>query len=145
MILVERPPNFEQILKAFPNAGGDGVIFAFGDYIYNPSGKPIPEPLLRHESVHQSRQLKGTGAFGDFAHGPEAWWTAYINDAEFRYREELLAHVAEYKAQLHGIDRNQRAKLLTATAARLVAPLYNYQPPRSLTQAIYDLKWEINR
>jgi hypothetical protein len=32
-----------------------------------------------------------------------------------------------------------------ATALRLVAPLYNYQPPRTLAQAMRDLKWELNR
>ncbi|HWX31235.1 MAG TPA: hypothetical protein VNZ53_27825 [Steroidobacteraceae bacterium] len=139
MILVERPPNFDQILKAFPDADKPGVIFAYGDFIYNPSGNAIPGPLFAHEAVHQQRQ-QGPGKMS-----PEIWWQLYIEDNAFRYREELLAHVAEYKAQTHGLDRNQKHKLLMSTAARLTAPLYNYVPPRSLTQAIYDLKWEIDR
>jgi hypothetical protein len=139
MIIVDRPPNFEQILKAFPDAEKPGIIFAYGDYIFSPSGNAIPEPLLKHEAVHCERQQ----APGKMS--PEIWWRLYVEDNAFRYREELYAHVAEYHAQARGIDRNQRAKLLMSTAARLVAPLYNYQPPRSLTQAVYDLRWEINR
>jgi hypothetical protein len=139
LILVERPPNFEQILKAFPDAAKPGVIFAYGEYVFNPSGGDIPAPLLAHESVHLSRQT-GPGKMS-----PEIWWALYIEDNAFRYREELLAHAAEYRAQTHGLDRNQKHRLLMSTAARLVAPLYNYVPPRSLTMAIHDLNWELKR
>ncbi len=144
MIIVERPPNFELILKAFPNADKPGVIFAYGANIYNPSGGNIPVALLHHEAVHQNRQ-QDLGPASDLTsvNGPEKWWAQYISDAEFRYREELLAHVAEYKAQRHWNDRNIQAKILMSTAARLCAPLYNYTPPRSLTVALRDLKWEI--
>ena len=139
MIITERPPNFEQILAAFPNADKPGVIFAYGEHIYNPSGIIIPPPLREHELVHCERQLNlyTSGS-------PEYWWKQYIDDAEFRYREELLAHVAEYRAQAPK-DRNLRSKLLMVTAARLCAPLYNYQPPRSLSVAMRDLKWELDR
>ena len=51
--------------------------------------------------------------------------------------------VAEFKAQ-RVTDRNFVARLLLATALRLVAPLYNYQPPRTLQQAIKDLRREIS-
>lgn len=134
VIRIERPPNFKQILSAFPGASRPGVIFAYGADIYNPSGNVIPTALLAHESVHCERQKD-----------PSRWWTHYISDAEFRYREELAAHVAEYSTQAVGLDRNHRVKLLMSTAARLVAPLYNYQPPRSLTVAMRDLKWEIEK
>lgn len=132
MIIIERPPNFDQILAAFPDANKPGVLFAFGDSVYNPSAVNIPAALLAHEHVHVTQQAKFIK--------PELWWDLYIADLEFRYREELFAHVAEYKAQLAGLDGNRKSKLLMATAARLVAPLYNYQPPRSLTQAIRDLQ-----
>jgi hypothetical protein len=137
-VIVARPPNFEMILKAFPNADKPGVIFAFGEDVYNPSGQEIPRALLAHEAVHGQRQLK------QFT--PDQWWELYVTDPEFRYNEELLAHAAEFKSQdFRGIDRNLRAKILQSTAARLCAPLYNYQPPRSLSQALYDLRWEINK
>lgn len=135
MIVVpgERPPNFEKILRAFPGASGPGVIFAYGDKIYSPSGGVILRALLDHEAVHGRRQM---GC-------PESWWEAYIGDHKFRYDEELYAHAAEFRAQAHGLDRNRKAKLLQSTAQRLIAPLYNYQPPRTLSVALRDLRQEL--
>lgn len=135
-ILVDRPPNFDQILAAFPNAADPGVIFAFGEHIYNPSGKMIPPALVAHEMVHLENQKQYVN--------PEYWWKLYIADAEFRYSEELHAHVAEYRAQLAGLDRNRKSKLMMATAARLVAPLYAYKG-KGMNTALSDLRRELNR
>jgi hypothetical protein len=136
MIKIERPPNFEQILAAFPDAAKPGVIFAFGEDIFAPSGDNIPIALLKHENVHQERQRKVT---------PESWWKDYIADAEYRYQEELHAHVAEFIYQVPRLDRNQRAKLLMSTAQRLTAPLYNYSDKHTLSAAMRDLRWELER
>lgn len=136
MIITARPPNFEQVLKSFPNAGNPGVIFAYGGNIYNPSGNTIPPALLAHEEVHLNRQVM---------HGGDGWWDLYLVDDEFRYYEEMLAHAAEFKALRVGNDRNAGAALLMRTAMRLTAKLYNYQPPRSLNQAIKDLRQEIGK
>jgi hypothetical protein len=139
-VRIERPPNFELILAAFSNADGPGVIFAYGDDIYWPGGaegQTLHPALLLHEAVHQNRQRQTT---------PDKWWAQYVRDAEFRYREELPAHVAEYNAQKpRGMDRNDQSKLLMATAKRLIAPLYDYQPPRTLAQAMRDLRWEVEQ
>lgn len=135
MILTERPPNFEQILAAFPDAGGPGVIFSWEDRIFNPSGSPIPGPLVAHEELHGRRHALAGGSL--------RWWDKYIADPEFRYNEELLAHVAEFRAQPSAYDRNSGARLLHSTALRLIAPLYNYQPPRTLQQALFDLRQEL--
>ena len=70
------------------------------------------------------------------------WWEIYLNDSEFRYYEELLAHAAELRAFMIG-DRNMRARGLMRTACRLVAPLYNYTPPRTLQEATRDLRREM--
>ena len=134
MIIIERPPNFEQIQAAFPRAVNPGVLFAYCPNIYNPSGVVIPPALIAHENVHLQRQGKS----------PNDWWSCYIADSEFRYIEELLAHAAEFKMQ-RATDRNLGARLLLSTALRLVAPLYNYTPPRSLQQALKDLKREIGQ
>jgi hypothetical protein len=131
VIKIERPPNFEQILAKFPSADKPGVIFAYGEDIYNPSGKPIPHFILAHEYRHCARQWQAD---------PEAWWEKYLTDDEFRYGEELIAHVEEYLAQARVTkDRNERARLEMRTAARLIAPLYGYTPPRSLNQAVRDI------
>lgn len=136
MIINERPPNFEQIQAAFPKAVNPGVLFAYDNNIYNPSGIVVPPALIAHEEVHLHRQRDA---------GPNSWWHAYLHDSEFRYNEELLAHVAEFKMQRSFNDRNFGARLLMATALRLVAPLYNYLPPRTLQDALKDLQREIKR
>lgn len=137
MIIVARPPNFELIHQHFPKADGDGVVFAYGGNIYNPSGRDLPRAILDHETVHLLRQGEK---------GSDGWWHKYIHDSEFRYTEELHAHVAEMRSVFTvGRDRNAQAALLMRTAARLTAPLYNYLPPRTLQQAIKDLKREAER
>lgn len=131
MIRTERPPNFEQILAAFPYAANRGVIFAYGEDIYNPAGNTLPKAIVAHEYKHCARQ---------FLFGADEWWKQYIADSEFRYNEELLGHVAEFKQRLHNIrDRNVRYKTLSETAIRLTARLYNYEPPRTMQQAMRDI------
>jgi len=109
-------------------------MFAYDGCIYNPSGQVIPPALIAHEEVHLERQKKESSV--------DRWWDLYIMNSYYRYNEELLAHVAEFKMQ-RGPDRNQGARLLMSTALRLIAPLYNYQPPRSLQEAMNDLRREI--
>jgi hypothetical protein len=135
VIIVDRPPNFERIQAAFPKSVNPGVMFAYDGNIYNPSGASIPPALIAHEEVHLKRQTM---------HGAGIWWDHYLRDSEFRYNEELLAHVAEFKMQRCS-DRNFVARLMVSTALRLVAPLYNYTPPVSLQRAIRDLKVELAR
>jgi len=135
-IEIAKPPLFDRIAVVFPQASSPGVIFAWGDTIYNPSGVDIPRFLHAHEEVHGSRQR---------LNGVEKWWEAYLSDPEFRYVEELKAHVAEYRAQVPLVhDRNQRAKLLQATALRLTAPLYAYgSKAPSLSVALSHLRYEL--
>jgi hypothetical protein len=136
VIIIDRPPNFEQIKIVFPKAENPGILFAYDGCIYNPSGIVVPPALIAHEEVHLHRQRDA---------GPNIWWSHYLDDSEFRYNEELLAHVAEFRMQIISGDRNFGARLMTHTALRLVAPLYNYQPPRTLQQAMKDLRQEIGK
>lgn len=118
-IEVAYPPNFDAVREAFPLAAQPGVLFAYGDTIYNPSGVGIPTPLREHEEEHGRRQR---------ACGVEEWWERYLADRVFRYEEELLAHAAELASlsARAGADRNLLARLETQTAHRLLAPLYDY-------------------
>jgi len=134
MIIVGLPPNFKQIKATFPKSENPGILFAHGSSIYNPSGVIVPPALIAHENVHLKRQNE--------LFTPDSWWELYLEDSEFRYYEELLAHVAEFKMQ-RTRDRNFVARLMVHTALRLIAPLYNYTPPVSLQQAMADLKQEI--
>lgn len=145
MIITARPPIFEQIQAAFPKSVNPGVMFAYDGNIYNPSGIVIPPALIAHEQVHLDRQKALDPHPGSTTQwsGADLWWQRYLEDCEFRYNEELLAHVAEFKTQRVTSDRNFGARLLTHIALRLVAPLYNYQPPRSLQEAMKDLRRDI--
>lgn len=46
----EYPPNFTDINLHFPYK--DGYVYCYGDTIYNPSGKDIPEDVIFHEVIH---------------------------------------------------------------------------------------------
>jgi hypothetical protein len=115
LVVVEKPPLWDEISKAFPVANRGGVVFAFGKKIYNPSGVKIPPELMAHESVHGQRQRDGVNA----------WWLKYINDPLFRLQEEIPAHRAEYArfCELQR-DRNFRSVFLNRIARRLSGPLY---------------------
>ena len=130
---------FDQILEAFPKASDYGVIFSWGELIYNPHGIVIAPALMAHEAVHGKRQAEYGGKFS-----VEAWWQSYIADPEFRYREELPAHAAEFRVMMPR-DRNERARLVMYEATRLIAPLYNYGARYSLNTAIKDLQHAVER
>jgi hypothetical protein len=110
------PPNYLDIVKVFPSARRPGVVFAYGDKIYVPSGNDISHHLKVHEAVHGIRQKELGVAF---------WWEKYLTDKRFRYHEELMAHRAEYLSIIReGANRNQRRLALKAIASRLASPLY---------------------
>lgn len=128
-LIKDYPPNILAIDAHF-HTMGKPILYTYGDAIYNPLDIHVPNYLLAHETVHMMRQMKD---------GPEAWWTKYIEDQEYRYEEELAAHRVEFAVLADQLtDRNARAKLLMATAARLVAPLYAYSG-KKLLQAQKDL------
>lgn len=113
-ILRTYPPNYRQILAAFPEAKAPGVIFCYGDTIHNPTGPSLTRALLAHEAVHGERQV---------AMGPAQWWDRYIKEPQFRFDEEFPAHVAEFKA-FRGNRGTSRAGHLHQIATRLSGPLY---------------------
>ena len=115
-IITSRPPNFEAILKVFPGAANEGVIFSYGDTIYSPDRAVLPPQLMAHEAVHGQRQLEI---------GVELWWDTYLVDLGFRYQEELLAHRVEYQELCaRHPSRGERRAALRLVAKRLASPLY---------------------
>lgn len=140
-VVIAQPPNLAEIDRVFPTRGA-GVIYAWGDTIYNPGGSVVTRSLFAHEAAHGRRQLN---TFAE--NGVERWWRAYLDDPEFRYREEVVGHAAELIAQLGGgqYDRNRRAVLLVRTASRLLAPFYAYGVWRSHKQATHDLTQAAHR
>ena len=112
-IVVARPPNFDLILKSFPLPIMGGVIFTYGDTIYNPSGNNIHPSLIDHESVHSERQ-------GDSV---DEWWDEYIKDKKFRFMEEMYAHRSEYR-YFNKFGRDIRRRALGHIASKLSSKLY---------------------
>lgn len=109
------PPLFDRMLEVFPNAKKPGVLFCWGDTIYNPSNVTIPGYLVAHESVHRDQQGKE----------PAFWWERYMANPEFRLAQEVPAHREEYRQ--YSIDfpnRNMRRLALKTIAQRLSGPLY---------------------
>ena len=127
-ITVGFPPNIEEIEKLVPGVKEmSGVLFAWADTVFNPSGIEIPEWLVEHEQVHLNRQS------GD----PATWWHRYLTDGAFRLAEELPAHRVEWKAFKRRVkNREVRACYLASISARLAGPLYG----RLLTTAAAKAK-----
>lgn len=115
-IVVARPPNFDAILRVFPEAASKGVMFAWGDTIFSPDSAYVPPQLIAHEEVHESQQR---------ADGPEKWWDQYLVSADFRLQQELAAHIVEYHEFIkHTRSRPMARGYLAGVASRLSGPLY---------------------
>lgn len=112
-----RPPNYEKVVRVFPKASQVGTIFTYGRAIYCLKGADGLDPsLFAHEQVHSDRQI---------AMGVEAWWDRYLVDNQFRFDEELAAHIVEYE-HFAGRGRNERKFYLRQIARRLAGPLYGH-------------------
>jgi hypothetical protein len=111
------PPNFTHIAKVFPFIRGkQGILYAYGDTLYNPSGVPVTPWIAAHEAIHMARQK---------AQGVTDWWGSYLTNPTFRLDEEVLAHRAEWATfKLTKYSDNQKARYLTQMAERLSSPLY---------------------
>ena len=125
-IVIDFPPIYDEIRSAFPIVGR-GVIFAWGNKIYNPFRVDIPPQLIAHERMHSLQQ--GNDVYG--------WWRRYIDEKEFRLAEEILAHIVEMKYQLGpNPNRQTRRQILRSTAKRLANPLYRYGISREQAQVL---------
>ena len=119
-IIKEKPPIWDAVVEAFPSVlRSPSVVFCYGDSIYAPGledpSQGLPEAIITHEKVHSLRQ-------GD---NPDKWWKEYIINKEFRFYEELLAHVAEYEFLAKRTNnRNQRRLYLSHIADKLSSPIY---------------------
>lgn len=134
-VLKEVPPNLERIAKVLPMARERSVMFCYGDIIYNPSGLPIVPWLIEHEKVHSIRQ-------GDTSSGIEAWWDQYVVNKNFRFEEELPAHIVEYAAYRSIVKGDAKRKQeLRRIAQRLAGPLYSVgMTPAEARRAIVEGK-----
>lgn len=126
----EQPPMIDQILGRFGSRILNGVVFAWGNKIYNPSRMTLHPHLIAHESIHGARQ--GTDI--------EGWWKRYLTDPKFLLNEEILAHRAELEQLVAtASNRHARRQALIQTAKKLSSPLYGRA--LSFSSAKKKLKW----
>ncbi len=128
-IVVAPPPNFAAVKLVFPECVKPGVMFCYGDTIYNPSGVYVQPHLLAHEAIHSARQTVNYWQAADGREfpnwSPEEWWDRYLKEPQFRFSEELFAHVAEYRYLRDSTkSRATRREYLRVVAERLASPLY---------------------
>jgi len=119
-IITAYPPNFTKIARAFPVKGKPGILYSWGDRIYNPSGISIPPWLIAHEEIHGQQQETP---------GVERWWDNYLDDTQFRLEQEVEAHRREYQwiaDPEHHLEPHVQERYLFQMAERLASPLYGY-------------------
>ena len=137
-IVFAPPPNIAKIETSFPAViGKKGILFAYGDIIYNPSKAPVPPWIAAHEAVHSDQQaLVGS---------PELWWDIYIQDRHARFQWEVAAHAAEFRAfrrQPKPPNRKARAQHVAGILDRLSAPMYGPMASRKDAQAAFYALFE---
>lgn len=81
----EWPPNIDLIRLALPVP--EHATFCYGKYLYNPSGKKVPEEIIYHESIHERQQ----------GNDIDGWWARYLTDKDFRFNQELEAYREQYQ------------------------------------------------
>ena len=107
------PPNISTI-NQYLTPSKDAV-FAYGDTIYNPTNKDIPEDVYEHELVHE-RQMQGWQ--------PDAWWQMYLLDKNFRQKAEVEAYAVQYNWVKQRVS-TKVAKLCLHDLARNLQKWYN--------------------
>lgn len=118
LVIVAEPPLMDEIAAVFPVRERPGVIFAWGDRIYNPSGKPLPASIIAHEKIHLTQQAPSEDAV-------IAWWKRYLVDPAFRFDQEIPAHRAEYREYCrHDKSREGRNWMARHIAGKLSGELY---------------------
>ena len=103
-IVIGYPPNIDKIRKTFGDIPS-GVVFTWGNTLYNPDNGIIPDDLMVHEQTHMAQH-------GD---DPEGWWDKYLADPKFLLQEELEAYRNQYKQFIsHKRNRDRQRSFLFA-------------------------------
>lgn len=115
-IVHENPPNnLRETIAIFGMLPRNGVIYTYGDTIYNPSAIDLPDHLITHEETHCEQQ----GA------DPDSWWDRYLQDQYFRVQQETEAYARQFAHICRRVrDRNQRHKILFDLSCILAGPIY---------------------
>ncbi len=114
-IVTEFPPNFEIIKLSLGNIEEHTPIFCYGDTIYNPFNIDVTPDLEMHEEVHSQQQ----GA------DPATWWHYYLQDRDFRLKQEIEAYGKQYALALKIAPRKLSDWVKEKCAQSLSSELYN--------------------
>ncbi len=135
-LVIGKPPIYDEIVAEFPLGAQPGVLFSWGDTIYCPlpNFASLHPSLAAHEAVHGERQWGGPDTVAE--EGIIDWWARYLEDPNFRFEEERLAHIAEYQWWRDHGNRNGRRAALVGIAKRLASPLYGSMIPRHKAETI---------
>jgi hypothetical protein len=113
-VIIARPPVYDLICRTLGTPPED-ALYAYDGSIYNPGKGRITPALKVHERVHFKQQRE----FGS----ADAWWARYCADKQFRYEQELEAHIAEFKF-LYVMQAARKEQNLYALADRLSSKMY---------------------
>lgn len=115
-IVEDFPPNFEAICEAIPSVRDQkGVVFTYGDTIYNPYKGEIQDHLDVHESVHERQQGKI---------GVKEWWNKYLADPKFRLEQETEAYRIQYQFVFKEYGRAVATAFMREIATDLSGGMY---------------------
>lgn len=114
-VSTEYPPNISEIAKVLPGSMNYGIIFTYGDTIYNPSRINLTPELMAHEATHGCQQEEM---------GADDWWSVYLVSDHFRYEQELEAHTHEYMMYAATHNRHMNRVMLKLVGQKLAAELY---------------------
>jgi len=95
----------------------ENSIFVFEDTIYtNTKPEDLPYDLIAHEKRHMEQQQKI---------GAKLWIEKYLEDVEFRFKQEIDAYRTQLKAVRKTKDREEYAHILVECANNLSSGLYS--------------------
>jgi len=113
----EYPPAtiYDVCVKKFGVSFKDGTVFTYGDTIF--SYYPITDgSLIAHEKTHIKQQKKI---------GVSEWWKRYLEDPQFRLKQELEAYTNQYQwAKKNVKSREDVFRLLVKISRDLGGPMY---------------------
>ena len=112
-VVQEQPKIMDEARNVFRLP--EGVVMTWGDILYNPSGRHIDLPLMRHEEHHSKQQ----------GNDPSGWWKRYFSDKDFRISQEIEAYRIQYQEakKING-DRNTLMKYAMLLASDLSSEMY---------------------
>ena len=110
----EFPPNIDEIRMVF-DLEGFNPVFTYGDTLYNPTGLPVSEDLMKHEEIHEKQQK---------LIGVKEWWRMYLTDEKFRLSQEAEAYREQYQFIKEKMNRKARLPILKELTNNLSSKLY---------------------